>query len=561
MKFESFVVSTVPLQVSINTETLDAPRGLSLFECGEWMGVHIPTSCHKNGKCRECLVEVAEGMEHLTPRSPEESHLSEAFRLSCRARLTSDSGVVRCHTMRRSELRIEEAASGLPEGLTSIAPAVTRRGGTILIDGEPIGEADGPLLGLAIDLGTTTVVLRLHDLESGALMATQSFENPQRFGGSDIMARIRYDTDHKGRLLQRTLLGYLGRAIEEFDCDPQTIYEIVLAGNSTMRDLFFGLNVYSVGQKPYQSLTEKEFEEGKRKTTSLTAKAGKFRLPIHPKARVYGLPLIRGHVGADSAACLLATAWQTEDRLVALMDIGTNTELLLGNRDRLFVASCPAGPAFEGGVVSCGMPALGGAIEAVRIDDEGLVHTRLIGGPPPEGICGSGLVELLSELRRTGRMTDLGRLANDQDRFVVDSEHDIALTEADISELAQAKAANVSGLRIVLKRYGVGLDDIDVFYLAGGFAKNLELDAARRIGLVPDLPDEKIVQVGNASIAGASVALLSSSRRAKLEEFVTDVTHVELETDEHFFDHFVEGCRFVPIGTDPLESAEAGFAG
>ncbi len=554
MKFDTSCVEfAVTLQVSINNETLDTPQGLSLFECGERLGVHIPTSCHKNGKCRECLVEVAEGMEHLTSRSPEEAHLSDPFRLSCRARLVSDSGMVRCHTMRRGELRIEEASVGLPEGLDVIDAAVTRRGNTVLIDGEPIAEADGPLHGLAVDLGTTTVVVRLHDLESGALLAVQSFENPQRFGGSDVMARIRYDTDHKGRLLQRTLLGYLGRAIEEFDCDPETIYEIVLAGNSTMRDLFFGLNVYSIGQKPYQSLIEKEFDEGKRTTTSLSAEAKKFRLPVHPKARVYGLPLIRGHVGADSAACLLAAGWETEERLVALMDIGTNTELLLGNRHRLFVASCPAGPAFEGGVVSRGMPALEGAIEAVRIADDGSVSTQLIGNPPPEGICGSGLVELLSELRRTGRMNDLGRLADDQDRFVVDTEHDIALTEADISELAQAKAANVSGLRIILKRYGVDLDDIDVFYLAGGFAKNLELNAARRIGLIPNLPDEKIVQVGNASIAGASVALLSSSRRARLEEFVTNVTHVELETDEHFFDHFVEGCRFVPVETEPSE--------
>ena len=516
------------------------------------MGVHVPTSCHKNGKCRECLVEISEGMKLLTPRTPEEAHLSGAFRLSCRARLASDQGVVRCHTMRRGGLRIEENAAGLPPGLGVLAPAVTRRGGVVFIDHEPIAETDGPLHGLAVDLGTTTVVMRLHDLESGVLLATQSFENPQRFGGSDVMARIRYDTDHKGRLLQRTLLGYLGRAIEEFNCDPRTIYEIVLAGNSTMRDLFFGLNVYSIGQKPYRSLTEKECEEGRRKTTSLAAEARKFRLPMHPKGRVYGLPLIRGHVGADAAACLLATAWETEDRLVALMDIGTNTELLLGNRKRLFVASCPAGPAFEGGVVSCGMPALEGAIEAVRIGDDGSLRTRLIGNPPPEGLCGSGLVELLSELRRTGRMTDLGRLAGGQSRFTVAPEYGIALSEADISELAQAKAANVAGLRIVLKRYGAALEDIDVFYLAGGFAKNLDLDSARRIGLIPDLPDEKIVRVGNASIAGASVALLSSSCRARLEGFVGGATHVELETDEHFFDHFVEGCRFNPLEPDFL---------
>lgn len=537
----------MPLQVSINTTLRDVSRGDSLFQCGEQMGIHIPTSCHKNGKCRECLVEVTKGMEHLNPRSAVEQHLSDPFRLSCQAHITADRGVVACNTMRRGKLQIEEDAHGLPAGLTAIDPAITRRNGVVFTGDVPLGKFDGALHGIAMDLGTTTIVLRLHDLESGALLATQSFENPQRFGGSDIMARIRYDTDYKGRLLQRTLLGYLGRAIREFHCDPATIYEIVVAGNSTMRDLFFGLDVYSIGQKPYQSLTEKELSNGQRSTTSLIANAKKFRLPIHPEAQVYGLPLIRGHVGADSAACLLATSWQAENRLVALMDIGTNTELLLGTRDKLFVASCPAGPAFEGGVISCGMPALEGAIEAVQINDDGTLHTQLIGTAPAEGICGSGLVELLGELRRTGQMTDLGRLANKQNHFSVDLDRNIVLTEADISELAQAKAANVSGLRIVLEYYGAQMHDIEIFYLAGGFAKHLNLNAARGIGLIPNLPDDKIVQVGNASIVGASIALLSSSSRTKLEQFVTQITHIELETHEQFFDHFVEGCKFVPI--------------
>lgn len=540
----------MPLQVSINTTFRDVSRGDSLFQCGEQMGVYIPTSCHKNGKCRECLVEVLEGMEHLNPRSAPEQHLSDPFRLSCQARITANHGVVACNTMRRGKLQIEEDAEGLPPGLTVIDPAITRRNGVTFVGDASLGKLDGALHGVAMDLGTTTVVLRLHDLESGALLATQSFENPQRFGGSDIMARIRYDTDHKGRLLQRTLLGYLGRAISEFDCDPMTIYEIVVAGNSTMRDLFFGLDVYSIGQKPYQSLTEKELSDGQRTTTSLIAKAKEFRLPIHPEAQIYGLPLIRGHVGADSAACLLATSWQTENRLVALMDIGTNTELLLGTRDKLFVASCPAGPAFEGGVISCGIPALEGAIEAVQINDDGTLRTKRIGTAPAEGICGSGLVELLSELRRTDRMTDLGRLTTNQNHFTVDLDRNIALTEADISELAQAKAANVSGLRIVLEYYGAQMHDIEMFYLAGGFAKHLNLDAARGIGLIPDLPDNKIIQVGNASIVGASIALLSSSSRTKLEQFVTQVTHIELETHEQFFDHFVEGCKFAPLDSE-----------
>src|SRR6185312_17069360 len=208
------------------------------------------------------------------------------------------------------------------------------------------------------DLGTTTVVVRLIDLETGELIADTSFENPQRFGGSEVMSRIAYDTDHPGRLLMRTLAGYLSHAIEKFPVDPKTIYELVVVGNSTMRDLFFRQSVYTIGQTPYRSITEIELGEGKRTTTSLVESGRRSLLPIHPRARVYGLPIISGHVGADAAACMLAVDMAHEDRLVAIMDIGTNTELVVGNQRRILAASCPAGPAFEGGAIACGMPAL-----------------------------------------------------------------------------------------------------------------------------------------------------------------------------------------------------------
>ena len=261
-----------------------------------------------------------------------------------------------------------------------------------------------------MDLGTTTVVLRLYDLETGELVADASFENPQRFGGSDVMARIQYDTEHGGFLLMRTLAGYISHAIEEFPVDPQTIYELIVVGNATMRDLFFRQNVHSIGQSPYQSITEIEMAAGKRDSTSLVASGRRLLLPIHPQARVYGLPVISGHVGADAAACLLAVDLAHADRLTVVMDIGTNTELLLGHRDRVLAASCPAGPAFEGGAISCGMPALDGAVETVEAREDGTFALGVIGDGPAEGLCGSGLVDTLSELLRTGRMNEHGPL-------------------------------------------------------------------------------------------------------------------------------------------------------
>jgi len=535
------------VRITINEQTTDAEPGLSLFEHAERLGVRVPTSCLKQGKCRECIVEVVEGTERLSSRTEPEHHLSGSFRLSCQAHVLQGEGRVRCHTMRRGRMRIEHRAVGLPWQEMKLDPAVRRDGDRVLVDGVEVERSTGPLLGLAMDLGTTTVVLRLLDLETGELIADSSFENPQRFGGSDVMSRIHYDVTHHGRLLMRTLAGYLRHAIEEFPVDPKNIYEMVVVGNSTMRDLFFRQSVYSIGQSPYRSITEIEMMEGRRSSTSLITTGLRSLLPIHPRARVYGAPIISGHVGADAAACMLAANLAREGRLVAIMDIGTNTELIVGNRHRILAASCPAGPAFEGGSISCGMPALDGAIEDVTLRDDGTIQLGVIGDVAPVGICGSGLVDLLSELLRTGRMNEMGRFEDSADRIVLDADHDITFSERDVSELAQAKGANVAGLRVVLHNYGIDVDDIDVFYLAGGFGRNLKVEAAQRIGLIPDLPKSKIVQAGNAAIEGACLALLSISKRRELEELVKSVEHCRLETHPNFFDFFVEGCQFRPL--------------
>jgi len=536
------------VNVSINGCVATALEGESLFDLAERVSVRVPTSCRKLGKCKECIVEVLDGMQSLSAPTLFERHLSGNFRLSCQSQVLRNDGDVRCHTMRRGQMRIERHSLGLPLSNAAIPrdPAVTREGDRILLDGVEIDRSTGRIHGLAMDLGTTTIVLRLIDLESGELVADASFENPQRFGGSDVMSRIQYDCDHPGKLLRRTLAGYLSHAIADFPVDPLSIYEMVVAGNSTMRDLFFRQSVYSIGQNPYRSITEIEMAEGRRESTSLTASARRSLLPIHPKARVYGLPIVSGHVGADAAACMLAVDLAQEERLIAIMDIGTNTELILGNRHRILAASCPAGPAFEGGAISSGMPALDGAIEDVEIGAEGGIRTRVIGDVPVEGICGSGLVALLGELLRTGQMNSMGRFTDDVASIELDASRGVFFNESDVNELAQAKGANVAGLHVVFSNYGLEFGDVDTFYLAGGFGRHLNVEAAQRIGLVPNLPASRIVQVGNASIEGASIALLSMAKRRELESLVKRVEHCRLETHPDFFDFFVEGCQFKP---------------
>jgi uncharacterized 2Fe-2S/4Fe-4S cluster protein (DUF4445 family) len=323
-----------------------------------------------------------------------------------------------------------------------------------------------------------------------------------------------------------------------------------------MRDLFFRQSVYSIGQNPYQSITEIEMAEGKRATTSLSQTGLRSLLPIHPRARVYGAPIVSGHVGADAAACMLAVDLAHEERLVAVMDIGTNTELIVGNRHRILAASCPAGPAFEGGAIACGMPALDGAIETVEIAADGTFRLGIIGDVAPEGICGSGLIDVLSELLRTGRMNDMGRFEDETQRATLfqAEDKDIFLLESDVNELAQAKGANVAGLHAVFSSYGIDFDDIEVFYLAGGFGRHLNVEASKRIGLVPSLASEKIVRAGNTAIEGATIALLSKSKRQELEYLVRKVEHCRLETHPSFFEFFVEGCQFKPVEPIPCAS-------
>ena len=541
--------------LTVNGHSILAPAGVSLFTAAGQAGVRVPTSCVTQGKCKECVVEITRGMELLTAPTACETHLDARtqFRLSCQCRIAADTGEVECHTMRRGRMRIERRALHLPatHQTTTLDPAVVREGDRVVdaMTGEEIARSTGPIHGLAIDLGTTTVVMRLIDLETGEQVADTSFENPQRFGGSDIMSRIHYDSGHPGRLLMRTLAGYLSHAIVDLPADPLTIYDVVLVGNSTMRDLFFRQSVYTIGQNPYRSITEIELAEGKRTTTSLRTTGRRSLLPVHPNARVCGLPIISGHVGADAAACMLAIDLAHEDRLVAIMDIGTNTELLVGNRHRILAASCPAGPAFEGGAIACGMPGLEGAIEDVALDDDGRFRLGVIGGGPPEGICGSGLVDLLSELLRTGRMNALGRFEDGVDRVTLDAGRDIHFLERDVNELAQAKGANIAGLQVVFSDYGIQFDDVAVFYLAGGFGRHLKKSASKRIGLIPNLADEKIVQVGNAALEGATIALVSQSRRQELETLVRTVEHCRLETHAGFFDFFVDGCQFRPAGS------------
>ena len=315
-----------------------------------------------------------------------------------------------------------------------------------------------------------------------------------------------------------------------------------------MRELFFGLDVQSLGQRPYRSKTEGDYLARRRKTTALTVKANRLGIKA-PNAVVWGAPLIASHVGADMLADLVAVDIESQRGVVMVVDIETNTEVVLGHAGRLMAASCPAGPAFEGRLIKYGMPVVDGAIDSFRLDN-GHAYYKTIRGGEPLGLCGSGLLDLLAELLRREQMTPKGVFPDKARELDIVPEYGITLSRQDASNLAQAKAANYCGQFILMRKYGVRPADIAKLYLTGGFANYVNIRNAIEIGFLPPVPEDRIVKIGNAAALGAKEMLLSRSKRQSIEKLAQQIEHVELETTPDFFEIFVEACQFKPMPTD-----------
>ena len=537
------------MTVILNGHEIQAHRGKSLFDYADHLRERIPTSCGRGGSCHECIVEVRRGIEGLFPNSRDEYFLSGNFRLACQAIVADPSQTIEFSVLRRQP-RI------LIEGIrreVKLDPNVVRDGDEVTIGDQPLDTYRGRILGVAADIGTTTVAMNLVDLESGETIASSSFENPQKFGGSDVMNRISYDVGRNRGELRLAIVSAInfeiGELTRQANVHRRQVYEAVLVGNTTMRDLAFGLDVQPIGVKPYKSSVELDHEVGLRTGTFLSSNAQASGLRIFPRAHVYGGPIIGCHVGGDVAAGLLAIGMDEQEEPVMLVDVGTNTEVVIGNRHGMVAASCPAGPAFEGGQVTYGMPGYDGAVEAVRIRG-GQAEVSTIGDTEIQGICGSGLVDLLYELRANNLMNDLGVLANGSTGFEFAPEQGMGLSRADISALSQAKSANYCGQFITLRRYGLPVSEISRLYLAGGFANYLNVDNAVGIGFIADFPSERVARVGNAALEGATLMLQSREMRRRAESLVLNIDHIELETTPDFFDIFVEGCMFKPMPRD-----------
>ena len=520
--------------------------GKTVFDYADELAVQVPTSCGRTGHCHECIVEIQEGVEALQARTEPELFLRDNFRLACQAVVADATTDIQFSPLRR-EPQILTITQEKP---VLLEPMVTCRDNVVFYGGDEIDQYRGHLYGLAIDLGTTTVVMDLVNLETGGSVRMSSFENPQRFGGSDVLHRISYDANYFGEL-RNAIVNAVNHEISEMCAElgvhRRTIYEIVVAGNSTMRDILFDLDVQGIGQRPYKSTTEYAYLAGESQSTSLVEEARKLGIRINRRGKVYGLPLVASHVGADVAADLAAIEMEAQPDVVMLVDVGTNTEVVVGGAGRYVCASCPAGPAFEGGGIKYGMPGFEGAIESIRWN-QGTIDYDTIGGVEPLGMCGSGLIDLLAELRRHDGITPKGVFADrKQQEIVIVPEYGITLSREDASNLAQAKAANYCGQFIVMREFGIDPSEVSKLYLAGGFANYVDVRNAIEIGFLAPVPEDRIVKVGNAAVQGAREVLLSLSKRQAIESLVKEIKHIELETTPDFFDVFVEGCQFKPM--------------
>ncbi len=561
-----------------NQTTLPLQPGKSLFDYADDLAVRVPTSCNRTGECHECIVEVRQGLDALAPLTESENFLRDNYRLACQATVVDIKADIEFNILRRQPRILTES---IQRDDIELDPLTVREGDNIVFKGSDgpriVDRYRGRILGIAADIGTTTVAMNLVDLETGDILYTASFENPQRFGGSDVMNRISYDTGtYRGELkavLVSSINYEIGEMVRALKIRRRHIVEFVAVGNTTMRDILFGIDVEPVGQKPYKSHIETDFTDGKRDTTAINVQAHELGIRINPNANIYSGPLIASHIGSDVAADLLTIAIDQQDDPVMLIDIGTNTEIIAGNKNQLHAASCPAGPAFEGGNVTYAMPGYDGAVERVTIpngaaeaptvipseaeespptrcfdaaqhDNQPTPLLSTIGNSPPIGICGSGLIDLLAELRRHDIMNELGNFNDGSDEFTFHHENRLTLSRADISALAQAKAANYCGQNIVLETTETTPDDYIRLYLAGGFANYIDIQNAIDIGFIPDIPPDRITKIGNASLQGATIMLTNATKRATIETLVADITHIELETNPNFFDHFVEGCQF-----------------
>jgi uncharacterized 2Fe-2S/4Fe-4S cluster protein (DUF4445 family) len=591
------------------------PPGVMLFDAASWNGVAIDSTCGGHGTCRKCKVQILEGATPITSldtRAFSPAELRDGWRLACRVEVVSDlrinvpelvtrpkaatvgvgrKVILRPAVQKRYVELVEPSLSDQTTDIERLLAAVDDlelrcelsvlrdlgrvlrandyRVTAVIVDDVLIGVEPGDttarLFAIAFDLGTTTVVATLLDLSTGAPVAVQSMLNQQQPFGADVITRISAIMMKPAALAELSKLAHqtlnqLAQAVcEEGGIDPGEVYEVALAGNATMTHIVLGIDPESLGVAPF-IMTAKHFPD------VLASDVG---IAVHQRARAVIFPSLGAYVGGDIVAGMLASGMDRDSRLRLFLDIGTNCELVLGNSDRLLATAAPAGPAFEGAAIRCGMRAAPGAIEVVKITKDS-VELGVIGDIEPQGLCGSGLVDVVAELVQLQLIDSSGRYATDAEAALIapgvahrlcdlsgqrvfvlhwkgaagDVEDSIFLSQRDVRELQFAKAAIATGWHLLLDEAGIKEEDLQQVLLAGSFGSYLSPASAVRLGLVPKLPILRIVSAGNVAGEGAKMALLSLRERSGAMALLEEVKYVELSDRSDFNDAFVDQLQF-----------------
>jgi uncharacterized 2Fe-2S/4Fe-4S cluster protein (DUF4445 family) len=589
------------------------PSGTPIFDAASWNGIAIDSTCGGHGTCKKCKVRIVSGdvpVGPIDPRAFSTDELRDGWRLACRAGARSDLvievpplqtrpkaalvGVGRHVILRPSvqkrhlvlaEASMEDQRSDLQrvlDGLDDLEPHASIEllrtlGGVLrasffdvtavvcdeeLIDVEP-GDTTARRFAIAFDLGTTTVVATLLDLDSGQPAAVRSMLNRQQPYGADVITRISATMmdDHALAALREraheTLAELTAEICAEAEVAPGEVYEITVCGNVTMMQLALGIDPEPLSMAPFVVSTH----------TFPPVAASEFGVAVHPRAPVFVFPSLGAYVGGDIVAGMLATGLTRDRRLRLFIDVGTNSEIALGSAERVVATAAPAGPAFEAAQIRCGMRAAEGAIEGLKISDDSL-ELQVIGDVEAVGMCGSGLVDAVAELVQSGLLDHSGRFIPTEDAvashpalatrltkigeervFVLhwrgeDPANSVFLSQRDVRELQFAKASIATGWQILLNELGVGPDEVTQVLLAGSFGAFLSPLSAVRIGLVPKLALPRIVSAGNVAGEGAKIAALSLRERAEAHSILREVEYVELSGRSDFNDLFIDQLAF-----------------
>lgn len=518
----------------------------SLLQLARKAGVRIRSLCGGMGLCKKCLVRVERGDELLSPPTrAEEEAVKRGLRLACQAVVREIGGLE--ISVPPDSLELEEIpllpASGVKVKLEpAIRGLVIEEGGKILTRvlryGRTIAEREGVrgMLGLALDVGTTNLVGYLVDLAQGKVLSAMGLLNPQAEKGEDLMTRLTLAL--RGEDLRESLVEGVNQLVAALAPSPEDIYEVVAVGNSVMHHFLFDLPLEPLARAPFSPFT----------LLPLERTAAEIGLKL-PHAWVYSPPPVGGFVGSDCLADILFSGLWMRTEPWLLVDVGTNTEIVLSDGGRLLASSCASGPAFEGGGLVCGMRAGEGAISHVKLTESFEPILEVTG--TPRGLCGSGALDLLSELLRMGAVRPDGRMTGSGPRFKLEREpcfelaEGVIFTSSDIRRLQLAKAAVAAGVSVLMEEAGVSARELSCLALAGAFGVSLRFDSVFSTGMLPRVG--KVIQLGHAAGLGAQLMLLSVEQRRAAEELARKIKHVQLAGREEFGEKFIQLLRLEPL--------------